>query len=306
MTLEQFAARAATVIKGRIPFWIQTERRREMRYDVVSRYFERFLPAVAGVSDTPATQGASGSPGVDVAPDDGKEKIFSIWLQGEESAPPLVSACMRSIRRHCVDQQLVVLDEHSLFDHIDLPGWIMDKYARGNIRRAHFADIARVELLHNYGGVWLDATCFVTAPIPKFMIDEDFFVYRAGCIRAASHIQNCFIRARKGTYLLEAWRAMIHEYWRQEPDAIDYFMHQLLFKKLVQNDPRAIAAFAAMPQIDQDPTHALWWSSGSEPFDRDLFDRLTANSFFQKTSHRSEWGKIPPPGSFADEMINRM
>jgi hypothetical protein len=310
MIFEQRAVRAEMFVKGKLQPWLGSESRRVSRYKVLDRYFDRFLPAAELVGDTGAgvTSGASASVGVvgAVGAVGGKENIFSLWLQGEDQAPPLVTACMRSIRRNCTEQQLVVLDQKSLFDYIDMPGWIMDKYRGGKMRAAHFADVARVELLHNHGGFWLDATCFATAPIPKFIVDEEFFVYRTGHVYTPTFIQNCFIRSRKGAWLLEAWRAMIHEYWRREPDAIDYFMHQLLFKKLVQGDLRAMERFGAMPQVDQDPTHVVWWNYGRQPFDGELFARLTADAFFQKTAYHSSWATNPPSGSFADEMIHRI
>lgn len=152
----------------------------------------------------------------------------------------MVQACFRSVRKNCT-QELVVLDEKTLRDYITLPDIIWQKRAKGQIKNAHFADICRVELLYEHGGIWLDSTGFATAPIPDWIIKEDFFVYMAGQHVGSpySFMQNCFIRARRGAYLLDAWRAMILDYWTHENHSFDYFMHQLLFKTLVMNDPRA-------------------------------------------------------------------
>ena len=279
------------------PLWRSRAHRRAVRSDVISRiipdYFKRYLPAAAAIPERA------------VVHDDEHEKIFTIWLQGEENAPDLVKACFRSVRRHC-KQELVVLDENTVFDYITLPQEIVEKYRAGKIARAHFADICRVELLYEHGGFWLDSTGFVTAPIPDWIIKEDFFVYMAGQHVGSpySFMQNCFIRARKGAYLLDAWRAMILDYWMHENHNFDYFMHQLLFKTLVQNDTRAKKYFAEMPHVDQDPTHMLWWDYKDKPFDADTFNRVTAGAFFQKLTYRGS--DKPVPGSFADEIINKM
>ena len=142
----------------------------------------------------------------------------------------------------------------------------------------------------------------------KNIIDQDFFVYMAGRNVGSpySFIQNCFIRARRGSYLLAAWRQTILNFWLAEPREFDYFMHQLMFKALVQRDPIAKKYFDAMPHIDQDPTHALWWSIANEPYSKKLFDKYTSGAFFQKTAYNSPWAKNPIPGSVADEMINHM
>jgi hypothetical protein len=298
MNIPSLMAQAEIMFRGRAFNWLPSGPRRALRdkvmKDVIDEYFKRYLPAEGAVPDVP------------VIPDDANEKIFSLWLQGEDNAPPLVKACWRSVRHYC-PQTHVVLDDKTLFDYIELPGVIMDKRRRGKIGHANFADIARVELLHNYGGYWLDATGFVSSPISQFITDQDFFVFMAGCINPQTFIQNCFIRARKGAYLLEAWRSMILDFWKVEPKAFDYFMHQFLFRVLVHNDPHAIVRFAEMPQVGQEPTHTLWWSGyGGKPFDAARFDSLTAGAFFQKTSFRDRNATDPVPGSFADEMINRM
>ena len=111
-------------------------------------------------------------------------------------------------------------------------------------------------------------------------------------------MQNCFIRSRRGAYLLAAWRAMILDYWKHENKSFDYFMHQLLFKTLVENDPRAKKYFAEMPHIDQEPTHAVWHVYKYQPFDKKLYDKLTADAFFQKCAYADK----TESGTFAGEM----
>jgi len=301
MNIRRFFAITELVIRGHIlvPLWWPRERRREKRYAailaVIPRYFKRYLPAAATILERK------------VVKDDKNDKIFTLWLQGEDNAPALIKACFNSVRKHC-KQELVVLDEKTIFDYITLPPEIIEKRRQGKIKHAHFADICRVELLYEHGGYWLDSTCFVTSPIPEWIEKEDFFVYLAGANVGSpySFMQNCFIRARKGAYLLDAWRAMILDYWMHENHNFDYFMHQLLFKTLVMNDERAKKYFAKMPHVDQDPTHALWWAYGDKPFNQKIFDEVTSGSFFQKTTYNSPWVKKIVPGTFADVMVNKM
>ena len=164
-------------------------------------------------------------------------------------------------------------------------------------------------MLYEHGGIWLDSTCFVTAPIPDWIINQDFFVYLTGNNydiggSPYSFMQNCFIRARKGAYLLAAWRAMILDYWMHEDHIFDYFMHQLLFKTLVTENKTAKKYFDKMPHVAQDPTHALWWTYKDVPFNQKTFDDVTSGAFFQKTTYRGS--DNPIKGSFADVMINKM
>ncbi len=298
MSLGRILALSDIILRGHVLnwFWRSREKRRQVRSDilanVIPRYFKRYLPAAAKIPERK------------VVNNDKNEKIFTLWLQGEEKAPPLVKACFRSVRKHC-KQELVVLDENTVFDYITLPEEIMAKRRAGKIKHAHFADICRVELLYEHGGIWLDSTGFATGPIQDWIIEQDFFVYMAGQNVGSpySYMQNCFIRARKGAYLLDAWRAMIIDFWMHENHAFDYFMHQLLFKTLVTHDKRAKKYFAQMPHVSQDPTHVLWAEYRDQKFNKTIFDEIAKGACFQKLTYRGSDNVVP--GSFADVMINK-
>lgn len=302
MNVRRYWAKAELLFRGHVlnGFWRDRAHRRKTRKDaetdIVVRYVKRYLKAAADVPETK------------VEVNDNHDKIFTMWLQGEDNAPDIVKACFRSVRTHC-SQELIVLDEKSLFDYIDLPPILVEKYKSGKIGRSHFSDLCRVELLYRYGGYWLDATAYVTSPIPEWISDQDFFVFLTSenCHIGGSpwsFMQNCFIRARKGAYLLAAWREMMFAYWMKEDKKITYFVNQLMFKTLVTNNACAKRYFEQMPHTPQDPTHLLWWSCKDKPFDDQKFKEITAGAFFQKTSyHHTEHIK---KGSFADVMINEM
>ena len=329
MTRGRFSTKAEIVLRGHILNWpwrSRLERRRARgaaTRDAVCAYLDRYVPEFLGMPYTPAAdtgqpapygsgqpvpdspgQTAPGNPIQPVSGDSCKERIFSIWLQGEQSAPDIVKACWRSVRANS-SRELVVLDSGSLGDWIELPPHVTDKWRRGLIKPAHFTDICRVALLYRYGGYWMDATDFLPAELPEWIDDRDFFVYMSGeRLRGwYAYIQNCFIRARRGNYLLALWLNAMLVYWSHEDSAIDYFVHQLLFRKAVESDPRAAGLFAAMPKLVQDPTHELWFGNASKPFDPELFRSLTAAAAFQKTEYKSADAVSPRPGSFADAMM---
>ena len=298
----RFRTKAAIVLKGHVLNWPwrpRLERRRvrgEVTRDAVCSYLGRYVPEFLEMPFVKAfaPDGDAGDSG----------KIFSVWLQGEAAAPEIVKACWRSIRANS-SRELVVLDSSSLPDWIELPGHVTDKWRRGLIRPAHFTDICRVALLHRYGGYWMDATDFLPAELPEWMDRQDFFVYMSGERQRGwySFIQNCFIRGRRGNYLLALWLNAMEVYWEHENSAIDYFVHQLLFRKAVESDPEAGRLFAAMPRVVQDPTHTVWFENASRPFDPELFRTLTSAAAFQKTEYKSSDASAPVPGSFADALM---
>lgn len=235
-----------------------------------------------------------------------EEKIFTIWLQGEENVPPIVKSCIARAR-HFYGDRLIVLDEQSIPDYISLPDYIWKKYRSGKIGPAHFSDICRVELLTEYGGCWLDSTCFLTSEIPVEILDSDFFMYLTAdpLFRFDySFVQNCFIRSTKDSRLLAAWRKMIFSYWEKENAEVDYFVHQLLFCTLVTCNETAAEEFSKCLHLPQEPTHRLWWGNCAKPFDMKRYETLTSGAFFQKTAYKNPQAKNPSQGSFADYLIN--
>ena len=294
----RFATKLEIIVKGHIlnPFWLSHLGRRRKRGDVsakaIGAYLERYVPAFAALPLDEQCDAAE------------PEHIFSIWLQGEQAAPPVVQACWRSIRANC-SQELVILDADSIFDWVTLPQHVVDKWRSGKMRAAHFTDICRVELLYRHGGLWMDSTDFVSNPLPQWLLDQDFFVFMSGDTQRGfySFVQNCFIRGRKGCYLLKCWREAMYAYWEKEDSTIDYFVHQLLFKKVVERNPVASELFASMPKHVQDPTHAVWFGGADKPFDADAFAAMTSAALFQKTEYKSRNATSPVPGSYADVMM---
>lgn len=282
------------------PIWHSKEKRRLKRNRLLQKrktlYLQRYVPYMLALD---------GNPDLDSALKDSAEKAFTIWFQGEENAPKIVKRCIES-QRLLSPLELVVLNESNIYDWISLPDYIVAKYRDGKIGRAHFADICRLELLYRYGGLWMDATDLIVSPVPDWIMNESFFVYMAGenILGAYSYIQNCFIRAKKGDRLLKMWRDSVFEYWRREERVVDYVIHHLIFKVLVENNPLARQLFEGMPKHIQDPTHTIWFRLKDKPFDEEEYRQLSNAACFQKTDYLSDASKNPVPGTYADYIIN--
>lgn len=277
------------------PYMFDADKARARRYSVygtaVPEYFKKhYLDIVDNVPYSVAERA------------EGREKVFSLWLQGEEDAPELIKSCFRHMRKYCSDCELIVLDQDNLCQYTDLPDYIWEKYRAGKMSKAQFSDICRLDLLFRHGGYWIDSTCFMTGAVPSFIQDCDFFAYMAGdrVKWSYGYIQSCFLRARKGCYILNLWRRMMFEFWKCEDSKVDYLQLHLMLKTIVSEIPEASADFALMPKVDQYPTHELWFVRGDEPFDKETAERVASEVFFQKTTYNT--GRIIE-GSFKDYIV---
>ena len=297
MNLRRIPYYLRVAVQGHLGNWLWRSHleRRRVRGRAIRRAADAYLrPYAAAVAALPEDTPDRSAP----------RRVFSLWLQGEEQAPPLVKACLASIRRNA-GAEVVVLDERTLADWIDLPDIVLRKWKEGKMKPAHFADICRLELLYRYGGVWMDGTDYLDAPLPEWLWEADFFVYLGGDRLRGAYcgIQNCFIRAAKGSYLLKVWRESVLAYWEKEDSAVDYFVHQMLFGAAVAANPRAAALYAQMPALIQDPTHVLWYEWADRPYDEEGLHAICAGALFQKTDYKSSAATSPVPGSFADVLL---
>lgn len=231
-----------------------------------------------------------------------EEKMFTLWFQGRNTAPDIVKKCFASIERIYGDR-LIILDESTMGEYIDLPDYIMDKWTNGKIIPANFSDIVRIELLTRYGGYWFDATDLLISPIPEVIQEADFFMYvTSPVLYTHMFVQSCFIRAKKGDPLIRMWRDFVFEYWKHEKRSADYFLVHMLFRYLITHNEEAKRLFEKMPKLYQDDLHHLWYDFGNLPYEEKYLEEMRKGAFFQKCSYRplKHTVKHILPGSTAD------
>ena len=87
--------------------------------------------------------------------------IWWLWYQGSENAPDIVKICLESVKYYAKRMQyrVIELNTGNLFDYINLPNTIIDKWKAGNIGAANFSDLVRADLLANRGGYGLTRLC---------------------------------------------------------------------------------------------------------------------------------------------------
>jgi len=167
-----------------------------------------------------------------------KEKgntIWFCWLQGLESAPDIVKCSYNSIQKNLCsngEYMIQVVTEENFKEFVTLPDNIMGKYRKGIIGRAHFADILRLKLLIEYGGVWIDSTVvFNGTEIFDIVKDSELvmpnrFSWHAGRIML---VDNWFILSKSNNKILRLVYDLLLRYWEKYDYAIDYFFAHIFF-----------------------------------------------------------------------------
>lgn len=232
------------------------------------------------------------------------ETIWQFWDNPSgRMTPRIVKASLESVDRFKGNFEHKVLDRSTMGEYSDLPGYVLDKFEKGQIDHTHFSDLLRLNLLKNHGGVWLDATGYMTDFIPEYILEEEFFMFLTGerTHFPYSFIQSCFIRAKRSSFLCDAWYRMCVAYWEKETRRIDYFQIHLMFKALVEKNRKAGNLFEKMPHVSEDGIQQLVGDKLLEKFDKNEWDSIKKASFFQKTTYKVPTG-IDYSGTYFAEL----
>ncbi len=210
--------------------------------------------------------------------------IWTLWWQGEETAPPLIQSCFSSIRRNANGAELVILTKDNYRKYIELPEYILEKREKGYISFAQLSDIFRFTLLEKYGGLWLDSTIYTAQPIPEDYFSMHFFSQHTKWAETCFVQHNLFhgfiIGSQKKGKLVSFVRDMFFDYWEKHDTLIDYLMIDYLIMLAYEefHDIKAeIDSLAYTSERLYDLVNVL-----SEPYDEEYFMELENDCIFSK------------------------
>lgn len=169
--------------------------------------------------------------------------IWVFWYQGEDDKmPEVVKMCINSIRRNANGHKVVVLTKYNWDDFIQMPDYIMKGVQNGYITLTHFSDLLRVSLLYEYGGLWMDATLYVTRPIETVRLNPVFdsvkLKSRDNGTISDYRWAGFFLYGEKGSLAFKTFRDVMFAFWKDGYQMIIDFLlidytFEMLYRKCV-------------------------------------------------------------------------
>jgi hypothetical protein len=104
-------------------------------------------------------------------------RIWIFWAQGLDQMPPVPRACIESWSQHNPDWDIKILTGKSLCEWAD-PRLCLP-YTQSQ-RPYRVSELARLNLLAEHGGVWVDATCYCMKPLDEWLpgcLGSGFFAF---------------------------------------------------------------------------------------------------------------------------------
>lgn len=179
--------------------------------------------------------------------------IWIYWAQGLKDAPEIVQYCIRSWQRQNPSWKVMILDDGTLHDFVDMSDLEPD------INRTAYSDILRCRLLRKHGGVWTDATVLCATPLDQWLhafTYGGFFAYSwPGRDRP---IASWFLASVKNGALITRLASEVDDYWangRSNPST--YFWLHFTFLYLTSVDRTFRKNWKRTPQVSAFVPHIL-------------------------------------------------
>jgi hypothetical protein len=228
--------------------------------------------------------------------------IWSCWFQGRNNSPEVVKCCLSSWEVLNPEWEFRCLDTSSVGKFVDLAE-VVD-LERQSVTAASLSDIIRILLLHEYGGVWVDATAYCNRPLDCWLptsLTSGFFAFSNPAPDRL--LASWFLASEPNHELTRKWTAQVLRYWRGRTRTDDYFWFHHQFGELCDLDPEARAAWARVPKISADGPHAVQ-NCMHQPAATAL-DGIEWTTPVFKLTHRLG-AAAKAPGTLLDHMLHRL
>ncbi|HBK29530.1 MAG TPA: polysaccharide biosynthesis protein [Parabacteroides sp.] len=239
---------------------------------------------------------------------DKRNKIWMCWWQGLDTAPEIVKACIESVRRNAGGREVIVINDENVEEYVQFPNWIKELHKNGILSRTHISDLLRLELLAQYGGIWLDSTFYCCRPLTSTVYSAPLWsIKRPDYLHAsvasgmfANYSFGCDEKHRK---IFAVIRDYFLEYWRKENYLVDYLLTDYLIVLAQRHSSWIAEAFDEIqpnnPQCDE------LFKILDQPYDENRWEELSAHTdLFKLTWKQIFPKKVNEVPSFYGKMIH--
>ncbi len=236
-----------------------------------------------------------------------KTHVWVLWWQGPDCAPDIVRECIRSQQRNLSPDQYEyhLLTENCVWNYVSLSDNIKAKYNKGQITLTHLSDIIRANLLSNYGGIWMDATIYMSESFPEEVRAFPFYSNRKNLdsmnqkkMISSGRWTSYFMKAEPGNQLLQFMCDAFELYWEKHNALIDYWLIDYTIYVAYKNIPAIRGEIDLIPYNNQNIFNLFIYRN--EPYNAEEFNELTKNTILHKQSYKYNYTKVDEKGNLTN------
>lgn len=227
--------------------------------------------------------------------------VWTCWFSGLDTAPDIVKLCVSSVANSLPQEaQLHIITLDNYKEYFELPKYVLEKYKSGKMSGAALSDIFRACLLSKYGGMWFDATVYVSAPISKSIIEADYYTLKTtnrlpyyddpseglwcGFIWGTAP-ENPLFKFLRDSLLL---------YWERYDKVIEYLLPDYIIRIAYQSIP----CIHDMIECFESNIDDIWlcMRNMESAYNAQLANELDSNTVFNKITYKRNWKRIDENG----------
>ena len=241
--------------------------------------------------------------------------VWFLWWQGESNMPPIVKVCYQTLKKYSNGHVINLLTKDNLYDFINLPDYVIKKAEKNIISLTHFSDIIRVCLLYEHGGLWLDSTVLLTAPLQSlpqicsqfgFWTPKDDGVILELCFKARNWIvrENRWltfcIYLSKHNILAEFLRIVFFLYVKSKNHFIDYFLFDYFISIAYDTLPEIRIMIDSVPE-NNPKVHEIYHRLNlNYEYNSVLFENICNDTFFHKLNWKEDFKEYTETGKLTN------
>ena len=234
--------------------------------------------------------------------DEYKNCIWTAWLQGEEDAPEVIKLNFASIREKSSGHSVIVITNKNVSCFISVPESIKQKHESGIIGHAHYSDMIRMMILAQYGGIWLDATIFLHAPIDEKAFSSSFysvgFLSGKGLYVSEHKWLVRVIGGNNNSAILNTISSMLNSYWIEHSVPIDYFVFDYLIAVLYRENHEFHLIIDSLPKIKFFTDELR--KNINDQYSENVLNRLFQGNQIYTLSYKYDYQKQTPDGKISN------
>lgn len=218
------------------------------------------------------------------------DNVWVFWWQGKDNMPEIVKYCFDSISRNYCSKKIILVTKDNFKKYTDISKNIIVLLKKGKITLTHFSDILRFNLLKNHGGLWIDATVFVSSKIDPmsfntfftcsgYQDDDAFFVTNGNWC-------GFLIGGDVNNELFSFMNNFFELYWRFHNKQVDYFLIDYALNYAWKKNIGNFKNYTSYYEGKKNPNLFVLQGILNEKFQKGKWEKIDFNTNMYKLSYK--------------------
>lgn len=226
--------------------------------------------------------------------------IWICWFQGSNNMPPLIKSCVNSIKNTNPKRSIILIDDENMNKYVNISQDIKEKVKEKKISYAHYSDILRINLLNNWGGLWMDSTLFCLKQIPDYIFELPLYTgVKQDKNSIPKSFKDLFISScqwsgflcgskYKKSVLFSFMSECLDHYWKNHNSLLTYLFIDYLIFLAIKNISEVEDQFKNVP-INNDDIYYLTKELLNSEYNKDILNEIQEDTFVCKLSRHYEY-----------------